>query len=115
MERKYKFIAKVTNIVDGDTFDAIVDLGFRMTTEQRFRLEGIDTPETWRPKTDAELQHGLKAKGMTGALLRDETITIETYKDASVYNRYSAKVTLPDGRDLATVLKDAGMGKLASY
>ena len=37
--------AYVTNIVDGDTLDAVVDCGYRITTEQRFRLEGVDTPE----------------------------------------------------------------------
>jgi micrococcal nuclease len=35
----------ITNIVDGDTVDGFVDLGYRIWTEQRFRLLGIDTPE----------------------------------------------------------------------
>lgn len=37
--------AMVTNIVDGDTFDAIVDLGYGSHMEIRFRLVGVDTPE----------------------------------------------------------------------
>jgi micrococcal nuclease len=36
---------KITNIVDGDTVDGFVDLGYRIWTEQRFRLLGINTPE----------------------------------------------------------------------
>jgi micrococcal nuclease len=39
---------KITNIVDGDTVDGFVDLGYRIWTEQRFRLLGIDTPERGR-------------------------------------------------------------------
>jgi micrococcal nuclease len=37
--------ALVTHIVDGDTFDAIVDLGYGSSVEIRFRLLGVDTPE----------------------------------------------------------------------
>lgn len=36
---------KVTRVVDGDTLDIEVDLSFRITTHQRFRLQYIDTPE----------------------------------------------------------------------
>ncbi len=47
----YQYRATVDRWVDGDTVDMVVDLGFRMTTHQRFRLLGdgdtpvIDTPE----------------------------------------------------------------------
>lgn len=41
----FVFRARAVRVVDGDTCDLIVDLGFRMTTTQRFRLLGIDTPE----------------------------------------------------------------------
>jgi len=45
----YEYNAIVVRVVDGDTVDLIVDLGFRMTTIQRFRLLGIDTPERGKP------------------------------------------------------------------
>lgn len=41
----FVYKATITNIVDGDTVDAIVDLGFNVQTKIRFRLNGIDTPE----------------------------------------------------------------------
>ena len=41
----YTYKAIVVRIVDGDTLDADVDLGFYMRTRQRFRLARIDTPE----------------------------------------------------------------------
>jgi micrococcal nuclease len=41
----YTYKAVVVRIVDGDTLDADVDLGFYMKTRQRFRLARIDTPE----------------------------------------------------------------------
>ena len=42
----YEYKAKVHRIIDGDTVDVTIDLGFEMTTKQRIRLYGIDTPET---------------------------------------------------------------------
>ena len=42
----YEYKARVHRIIDGDTVDVVIDLGFEMTTRQRIRLYGINTPET---------------------------------------------------------------------
>ena len=70
----YKYKAYVINIVDGDTFDAVVDLGFTVSVEQRFRLKDVDTPETWRPKTETERIHGQKAKDFVIEKMLNKTI-----------------------------------------
>lgn len=44
----YNYRGKVTRVVDGDTLDLDVDLGYKITTHQRFRLEHVDTPERGR-------------------------------------------------------------------
>ena len=41
----YDYKAEIVKVVDGDTIDVLVDLGFRITTHQRLRLKNIDTPE----------------------------------------------------------------------
>lgn len=41
----WDFRARIVNVVDADTVDAVIDIGFRLTTEQRLRLLGINTPE----------------------------------------------------------------------
>ena len=41
-----QFQAKVRRVVDGDTLDLDIDLGFHITLSERVRLMGIDTPET---------------------------------------------------------------------
>lgn len=41
----HEYPAKLKKIIDGDTIQLIIDVGFYMTTEQRIRLLGIDTPE----------------------------------------------------------------------
>ena len=45
----YTYLATVDRWVDGDTVDMVIDLGFRMSTHQRFRLLGVDTPERGEP------------------------------------------------------------------
>lgn len=41
----YDYKATVVRVVDGDTIDLLVHLGFNVTIKERFRLAGIDTPE----------------------------------------------------------------------
>ena len=43
--RLYTFVARATNIIDGDTLWVMLDLGFGTFAEQKLRLRGIDTPE----------------------------------------------------------------------
>ncbi len=42
----YKYKAKLIRVVDGDTIDAEIDLGFKIYIKERIRLAGIDTPES---------------------------------------------------------------------
>ena len=42
----YKYNAKLIRVIDGDTIDALIDLGFNVWVKKRIRLYGIDTPET---------------------------------------------------------------------
>lgn len=41
----FEYNATVYNVVDGDTIDVEIDLGFKIFTKQRIRMTGIDTPE----------------------------------------------------------------------
>lgn len=110
----YHYKAIITRVVDGDTFDAIVDLGFTVSVKQRLRLKDVDTPETWRPKTTAEAEHGSKATSFVKELIEGKSVTLKSVK-AAVYSRYEAYITLPDGRDLGTLLIENGFEKLSEY
>lgn len=110
----YNYKAFVTYVVDGDTFDATVDLGFTITTKQRFRLKDVDTPETWRPTTESERTHGQLAKDFVIDKLLNKEITLTSIK-AAVYNRYEAFVTLSDGSDLGQLLTENDLIKLDHY
>ena len=53
--------AKIVRVVDGDTVDADIFLGFDITMRQRLRLYGVNAPET-RSRDPVEKARGLKAK-----------------------------------------------------
>jgi micrococcal nuclease len=95
----YRYKADLIRVVDGDTWDVRIDLGFKMTTEQRVRLAGIDTPEIWRQKKDSEeYKKGMAASEYVKQRLAEHQnqFIIETTKEAGVYGRYLATIYLPD-------------------
>jgi micrococcal nuclease len=54
-------IKNILRVVDGDTIDADIDLGFSISLEKRIRLAGVDTPES-RTKDEYEKKLGLESK-----------------------------------------------------
>lgn len=61
-ECKYTYrIKAVERVIDGDTLDVAIDLGFDVSTTQRVRLLGVDTPES-RTADAEEKKYGLLAK-----------------------------------------------------
>ena len=57
----YEYTAKLKRVVDGDTVDAYIDLGFKVHVDKRIRFMGIDTPES-RTRDLTEKRYGLGAK-----------------------------------------------------
>jgi micrococcal nuclease len=55
------YVKQVTKVVDGDTIDVVIDLGFDISFTSRVRLAGIDTPES-RTRDLAEKALGLESK-----------------------------------------------------
>jgi micrococcal nuclease len=76
-------IKKVTNVVDGDTIDVEIDLGFSVSYAQRLRLAGIDTPES-RTTDKAEKALGLEAKEYLKGKIKDaKDVIVKTEKPDS--------------------------------
>jgi len=65
---KYIYKAKLERVVDGDTVDALIDLGFDTWVKKRIRYKGIDTWES-RTKDLDEKKLGLAAKERNKELL----------------------------------------------
>ena len=74
------FVREVKNVVDGDTIDVIIDLGFDIMFASRVRLAGIDTPES-RTTDKAEKALGVEAKEYLKKQLKDaKSVVIRTEK-----------------------------------
>jgi len=74
------YVRKVDNVVDGDTIDVLIDLGFDILFQSRVRLAGIDTPES-RTKDLAEKALGLESKEYLKKQLKDaKSVVIKTEK-----------------------------------
>lgn len=82
----YTYRATVVRWVDGDTVWLTVDLGFRLTTTNDFRLYGIDTPERGQPGY-AEATARATALAPAGS-----TVLVTTYKNPDKYGRWLAEV-----------------------
>ncbi len=74
------FVREVKNVVDGDTIDVVIDLGFDIMFASRVRLAGIDTPES-RTTDKAEKVLGVEAKEYLKKQLKDaKSVVIRTEK-----------------------------------
>lgn len=91
--------ARVFNIVDGDTLDGFVDLGYRVWTEQRFRLLDVNTPER------GVLGYS-EAKQFVIERLLNKEVMIQSVKDDS-FGRWLATVYI-DGTTINLELLEYG-------
>lgn len=74
------YVRKVENVVDGDTIDVLIDLGFDILFQSRVRLAGIDTPES-RTRDLTEKALGLESKEYLKKHLKDaKSVVIKTEK-----------------------------------
>ena len=80
----YEYKCKIVKIIDGDTVDVDIDLGFGVWLhKERIRLYGIDTPES-RTRDLEEKKYGLKAKKLVETFMPIGSIqTLITEKDKS--------------------------------
>ena len=94
---EYKF--ELDRVVDGDTIDVDIALGFDvMLKKQRIRLYGLNTPES-RTRDLEEKKYGLAAKArLKNILERAESLSLKTAIDKKVRGKY--------GRILGTIFAD---------
>ena len=67
----YEYNAKLVRVVDGDTVDAMIDLGMTVWIKKRIRFHGVDTWES-RTRDKEEKKKGLLAKKRTKELLSEQ-------------------------------------------
>lgn len=99
----YQFKAIVENVVDGDTVDMVIDVGFKINVRQRVRLARIDTPERSQPGWAA-------ARDFVREAVLNKPVMLKTEK-VSKWGYYLAEITLEDGRNLNDTLVQASLAK----
>ncbi len=96
----FQYKAKVTNVVDGDTIDVDIDLGFYVHRMERVRLYGINAYETRLGKdtTAEEKAKGLEGKAYLTNLILGKEVVLNSFKsdDYEKYGRFLAEVLLGD-------------------
>ena len=94
----YKYKAKLLRVVDGDTADVMIDLGFDTWVKARLRFKGVDTWEK-RTRDKDEKVKGLAATAFTATYLEknDGNFTIQSYGKGK-YGRVLAEIFI-DGED----------------
>jgi micrococcal nuclease len=93
-------VKKVTKILDGDTIDVDLDLGFSISYSGRVRLSGVDTPES-RTRDLNEKKFGIEAKDYVKSLIDNaKLVVIKTEKPDSSekYGRILGQVFLDESK-----------------
>lgn len=103
---------KVTNVVDGDTLDVLID-----GKTERLRLIGIDTPETVDPRKPVQC-FGIEASSKAKELLIGQEVRLEadsTQGERDKYNRLLRYVFLKDGTNFIEKMLGEGYGYEYTY
>ena len=102
----YHYKAKLVRVIDGDTIDVDIDLGFDVwLKKQRVRLAGIDSPEC-RTRNKAEKVLGLAAKERLTELCSEE-MQLESMCTGK-YGRVLGIQRTPDGKRMCDILIEEG-------
>ena len=99
----FEYMVKVERVVDGDTIDIAIDLGFSLHYKTRVRLSGIDTAEK-----NTEL--GKQTKEYVKGVLEGKSFRIQTTKPDK-YGRILGELFLADNTSFNKSLIEKGLAK----
>lgn len=97
MIQDYVYNAVCTNVVDGDTIDVSVDLGFNIYHKMRMRLLRINTPEM-NSSIEAQRKIAKEAKEFVANRILGKSIIIQSFKSDS-FGRWLAEIWYNDGEE----------------
>tara|TARA_R100001509_G_scaffold47159_1_gene25504 strand:+ start:1177 stop:1599 length:423 start_codon:yes stop_codon:yes gene_type:complete len=94
----YEYKCEVTRVVDGDTIDCVLDLGFSILHKCRVRLYGIDTPESRTRDLDEKARGKLASKFLKEAIDNGKEIVLRSeLKDSKgKYGRVLGSIVVDD-------------------
>lgn len=100
-----EYSATITSVKDGDTLEAVIDLGFDISIKQTVRLKGLDAPELKTPQ-------GITARDYLTERLKGKAVTleVESTKLREKYGRLLATIILK-GKNINLELIEKGLAK----
>jgi len=110
MKQEYVFNAVVDRVVDGDTFDLVLDLGFGICVKERVRLFGFNAYESSLRdgQNQEEKQKGIEAKNFCKKKLEGRKVVLHSQEfKKGKYGRILGTVYL-DGENFTNTLKKKG-------
>jgi micrococcal nuclease len=102
-QQLFNYQAKILRIVDGDTVDLQVDLGFKVSIDIRVRLTEINAPELSTPE-------GVKSKEWLERKIEpNQSVIVSTFKNpGDPYGRWLGKITTEQFGDLSSYILKEG-------
>lgn len=94
----YTYKAKLVRVINGDTLDINIDLGFDIIIKQRLKLFGIDTPDSMSKNVETK-QKGLEVKQRLIGLLTKEFKVETMLNKRGKYGRILGKIFIVDEKD----------------
>lgn len=108
----YEYKATLLRVIDGDTVDCLIDLGFDILIKERVRLSGIDAPET-RTRDLEEKKKGFESKERLQTLLdKFPYFNVHTEYQRGKYGRTLGVLYLPDGLNINETLIQEGFAEI---
>ena len=99
----YTYFTKIEKVIDGDTVDVFIDLGFKVWRSERIRLVGVDTAEKNTP-------YGKATKEYLTQLLAGKIVKLEVFKPDK-YGRYLGKIYIDSEISINDQMVSTGMAK----
>ena len=90
----YIYVCEIVKVVDGDTIDCAVSLGFDVSVRQRIRLYGVDAPES-RTRDLETKRYGKASKKFVKDFLSSDHILLKT-REKGKYGRYLGDFCVAD-------------------
>lgn len=111
----YQYSAQMIRVIDGDTYEVTVDLGFHIYHTIHVRLHAFDTSEL-RSSDATQVMHAQAARDFVSKLVPAYSMLVLLTAKAAIYNRWEAVVMYVDATgkqvSLADTLKAGGFAKL---
>lgn len=104
----WEYNAKIINVVDGDTFDLDIDVGFHITLRERVRLLDINTPEK---RGNVEKEAGLAVTSWAQKFIGRQ-VTIKSKKGTDSFGRWLVDLKFDDGIAIKDYYNWLGINKL---